>query len=167
MDGPLYEPTAAIVSLGSPALLDFFARDDLADSRQCDTEAMTVSGGIRVRRVASVALEHRSLLVFRGSAYRDLWHGIAAGPGPVTVDALCANLDTACLPASWERSWRLSFTVRKAERVTEQLATAEGRGEAARRRAHWLRAISESHRKTPKSEPNEILRLCRKASAEH
>ncbi|CAK0826618.1 unnamed protein product, partial [Prorocentrum cordatum] len=51
-DGPLYEPMAAIVSLGGPALLDFFARDNLADDAPCDTAALTVSGGIRVRRVA-------------------------------------------------------------------------------------------------------------------
>lgn len=58
-DGPNFEPTAAIVSLLSPAVIHF-------SSPEAD------------RIVHSVLLEPNSLLVFKGSAYTALKHGILA-----------------------------------------------------------------------------------------
>ena len=58
-DGPLYLPTAAIVSLMSPVVLKF------SEPRQ--------SGGAAV---ASLWLEPNSLLVFQGDAYERLHHHI-------------------------------------------------------------------------------------------
>jgi len=64
-DGPLYEPMVAILSLGSPARLDFWAsREEAMKPVEENTPSV------------SVLCEHRSLLVFCGEAYNDYWHGI-------------------------------------------------------------------------------------------
>ena len=81
-DGPLYHPAAAIVSLGSWAVLRFYAKRSEDDSRDVDEEEKTEEGekqrGRKHNVVFSVALAPRSLVVFTGKAYTCLLHGIEA-----------------------------------------------------------------------------------------
>ena len=93
-DGPLYHPAAAIVSLGSWAVLRFYSkrRDDKGQEEKEEDDAgekeeekereerdqkspRTESGA---KNVFSVALAPRSLVVFTGEAYTKLLHGIEA-----------------------------------------------------------------------------------------
>lgn len=143
-DGPLYRPKAAIVSLGSPAKLDFFDSVGPAPSdRGSLIEGTVVSEGKLLRRVASVVLEPNSLLLFSGHAYTDLWHGICSNVEQEEMDDLCVNRERMPPEAAWRRGHRISFTVRKAARVAERPATAEGEAEAKRRHAHWMRAVAD------------------------
>lgn len=106
----------AIVSVGAPARLDFWSDSPFAAT---------------LPPLASVQLEPRSLLVFRGTAYTDLLHGIlrrdaggAADPG--------------------ER--RVSLTVRRVLKVqegSEPLETSEQRREEQRKEARFLMSISD------------------------
>ena len=66
-DGSLYEPNVAILSLQSPCLFEFLAA------------AAQEEGNKQV--VQSILVMPRSLLVFRGVAYRQYWHGIRARRG--------------------------------------------------------------------------------------
>lgn len=112
-DGPLYQNTVAIVSLGAPACLDFWEASDG-----------------NAPPLASVRLEHRSLLVFRGSPYETLWHGI------LRRDALPADAN--------ER--RVSLTVRRVLHVqegSELLETSEQRWEEKRKEARFFMSISD------------------------
>lgn len=114
-DGPLYEDTVAIVSLGAPARLDFWEASD-----------PTAAAAQPAR--ASVQLAPRSLLVFRGPAYQDFFHGILRRED---ADA-------------GER--RVSLTVRRVLRVAEGgevLETSERRREEKRKEARFLMSITD------------------------
>jgi len=92
-DGPLYHPAAAIVSLGSWAVLRFYSkRSEDEEGEEEDGEEGGEEGGegkrIDNRNVFSVALAPRSLVVFTGEAYKSLLHGIAAE----TEEALDASV---------------------------------------------------------------------------
>jgi len=151
-DGPLYQPKAAIISIGTPVVLDFFRASD-ATIRGSSPEGSRASGsgnnptlvseGRTLQRFASVALEDRSLLMFCGEAYTDLWHGISSGSKHMELHELCINSDRVRLEPSWQRGYRISFTVRKAAHVVPKPATAEGDAEARRRHSHWMRAVAD------------------------
>eukprot|EP00656_Telonema_subtile_P033095 TRINITY_DN3651_c0_g1_i3.p1 TRINITY_DN3651_c0_g1~~TRINITY_DN3651_c0_g1_i3.p1 ORF type:complete len:286 (+),score=51.54 TRINITY_DN3651_c0_g1_i3:161-1018(+) len=119
-DGPRYEPCAAILSLGSAAVIKFSNREG------------EVQG--------TVLLEPRSLLSFRDEAYTDLLHGIDAVHQD-RIDAKCANAGDMQLV---HRGTRLSFTLRRALCVNEVIHTPAMREEVRRREDQWLRAICES-----------------------
>ena len=92
-DGPLYHPAAAIVSLGSWAVLRFYSkRSEDEEGEEEDGEEGGEEGGegkrIDNRNVFSVALAPRSLVVFTGEAYKSLLHGIEAE----TEEALDASV---------------------------------------------------------------------------
>lgn len=82
-DGPLYAPVVAILSLGAPTMIDFFA--DLADSRPGPGRSPT----------ASVLLRPRSLVVFSDDLYTRHWHEIdgraADVVGPPVLNARAAR----------------------------------------------------------------------------
>lgn len=119
-DGPLYQDTVAIVSLGTPARLDFWEASD-----------PTQAAALPPR--ASVHLAPRSLLVFRGAAYRDFFHGILRRePSAATADPLDDR--------------RVSLTVRRVLRVregAERLETSEQRREEKRKEARFLMSITD------------------------
>ncbi|KAF6076532.1 alkB-like protein 6 [Phyllostomus discolor] len=114
-DGPLYYPTVSTISLGSHTMLDLYK------PRQPEDDDHTEQPRPPPRRVTSLLLEPRSLLVLRGTAYTRLLHGIAAAQ----VD----QLDTASLPlnaaacqsaqpgACLVRGTRISLTIRRVPRV--------------------------------------------------
>ncbi|KAL3649356.1 hypothetical protein CASFOL_005759 [Castilleja foliolosa] len=87
-DGPAYEPVVAILSLGSPVVMDFAphsrfenASDTSANCNEhivSDDEPVEMSSGERTSEYVpfSVALMPRSLLIFKDKAYSDYLHGI-------------------------------------------------------------------------------------------
>lgn len=68
VDGPLYHPCVAIISLGSPCLITFRPR---LNADQIGIQASS--------DVFSLCLRPRSLLIFKDSLYTDYMHGIASG----------------------------------------------------------------------------------------
>ena len=78
-DGPLYHPAAAIVSLGSWAVLRFYSkRSSEDDEGEEEGEEGKQKPPRSNKNVFSVALAPRSLVVFTGEAYKNLLHGIEA-----------------------------------------------------------------------------------------
>lgn len=81
-DGPIYEPTVAIVSLQSALPLVFTRK-----------QSALVDGvsGRGLPDTLSVFLEPRSLVVFRGALYKEYLHGIAAAEADVLAASTCIN----------------------------------------------------------------------------
>ena len=82
-DGPLYHPAAAIVSLGSWAVLRFYEKRREKEEKEGEGEEQKEEeernkNNNSKRPVFSVALAPRSLVVFTGEAYTALLHGIEA-----------------------------------------------------------------------------------------
>ncbi|KAG7616710.1 putative oxoglutarate/iron-dependent dioxygenase, alpha-ketoglutarate-dependent dioxygenase AlkB [Arabidopsis thaliana] len=81
-DGPAYFPVVAILSLGSPVVMDFsphlrlrsgdnyISKDQSPDAESCVPE----------RDSFSVLMMPRSLLIFKDDAYSDFLHGISDSP---------------------------------------------------------------------------------------
>ena len=65
-DGPLYDPTVAILSMQSPCLFEFLSEGGRGPEKVV---------------VQSLLVMPRSLLVFRDIAYTEYWHGIRSLPG--------------------------------------------------------------------------------------
>ena len=80
-DGPKYEPTVSILSLGAPAIFRFYEKraaphaGERSSSKPC----------------LSLLLPSKSLLVFRGKYYDQYLHGIDAVQQE-TVDSTVVNL---------------------------------------------------------------------------
>ncbi|CAH2078446.1 unnamed protein product [Thlaspi arvense] len=84
-DGPAYFPVVAILSLGSPAVMDFrphlrlrsgddgISRDQGSCAESCVPERDN-------QRSFSVLMMPRSLLIFKDEAYSDFLHGISDSP---------------------------------------------------------------------------------------
>ncbi|GER50709.1 alpha-ketoglutarate-dependent dioxygenase alkB homolog 6 [Striga asiatica] len=85
-DGPAYVPVVAILSLGSPAVMNFVphprfekaAQNNSEDIIISDDVPMDISSGERLSEYVpfSVVLMPRSLLIFKDNAYSDYLHGI-------------------------------------------------------------------------------------------
>uniref|UniRef100_A0A7N0UFL3 Fe2OG dioxygenase domain-containing protein n=1 Tax=Kalanchoe fedtschenkoi TaxID=63787 RepID=A0A7N0UFL3_KALFE len=84
-DGPAYFPVVAILSLGSPAVMDFTPHSklklsDKSNSQSQDTCAeaseMEAQEWVENHYPFSVLLMPRSLLIFKDEAYSDYLHGI-------------------------------------------------------------------------------------------
>ncbi|KAI3738794.1 hypothetical protein L2E82_28954 [Cichorium intybus] len=69
-DGPAYFPVVAILSLGSPVIMDFTPHASLADNTSNN------DGNLQNYPPFSIALKPCSLLVFKDTAYSDYLHGI-------------------------------------------------------------------------------------------
>ncbi|KAJ8751391.1 hypothetical protein K2173_016591 [Erythroxylum novogranatense] len=88
-DGPAYFPVVAILSLGSPVIMDFTPHSRLktcTNAWSCDDENKLFSAGEALdtetnklglgHQPFSVLLMPRSLLIFKDDAYTDYLHGI-------------------------------------------------------------------------------------------
>ena len=134
-DGPLYQNRVAIVSLGAPALLEFWDRPPLSDSNAHSSS----SGGSSPLHPSSatVRVEHRSLLVFEGRAYEKYWHGILRRQGALAGGSVEGGKEDC----------RVSLTVRRVLHVAdadkEMLETAENVREEKRKDARFLMSISD------------------------
>merc|ERR1719436_1052013 len=94
-DGPVYYPKVAILSLGSPCIFDFHAKQGNEDCMKWD-HYNDVPGGYDPeggkRPVCSVVLEPRSLLIFSHDAFWVHRHGIENTAEEVVGPDVC-NLD--------------------------------------------------------------------------
>jgi alkylated DNA repair protein alkB homolog 6 len=100
-DGPVFLSCAAILSLQSPIVMDFYEKK--------------VEGHGRRTPVASIVLRPRSLLCIAGSAYTDFLHGIEAK----SVDILhtsCVNTEGG-IETTIHREQRTSVTLRRCRRT--------------------------------------------------
>lgn len=123
-DGPLYRPLVAIVSLGGPAMLDFWESAEHAARGRAEGGAALPS--------AAFLCEPRSLLVFHGDAYGSFLHGIAERSADSLHEAV-ANVPPRSRPGSGvvARGPRVSLTVRRVPAAGEHGA-AFGPGPAVR-----------------------------------
>ena len=143
-DGPLYSPTAAVVSVLSAAVLSFHGGED----------GETV--------VARVWLEPDSLLVFSGEAYSKYKHSI----DPVLEDlydpSLYLNSHAVASPplplSSVPRSRRVSLTFRRAKEVSRTVEEGEvlppAVEEERRRRERWWRTAVGDVKREPTAAPS-------------
>lgn len=161
LDGPLYHPRAAILSLGTSALLRFVhpqagwgekAEEVGAPAGDGGGEASASSRGTSgsgwpSRTVASVLMRPGSLVVFSDHAYEHLKHGVSDEPCE-EVGEHTANraLVGASIGEQVQRGSRLSLTMRGVRKVAVEAGEflqPEQQREVARRRTWWAQAISE------------------------
>lgn len=168
-DGPLFAPTACIVSLGGDAVLHFYDpstnNSSSADSTVniqshengmviaplMSTSVASSSRSSYLKPVLSVILQDRSLVVFTGEAYGKFYHGIDNGDVDVVTPIVANGAQSGVVVGDYIRrsSRRLSLTVRllsRVERVYDagvDFASAELLYERERRRQWWLSSISE------------------------
>eukprot|EP00928_Gymnodinium_smaydae_P040571 TRINITY_DN27501_c0_g1_i1.p1 TRINITY_DN27501_c0_g1~~TRINITY_DN27501_c0_g1_i1.p1 ORF type:complete len:398 (+),score=26.92 TRINITY_DN27501_c0_g1_i1:85-1278(+) len=119
MDGPVYYPRAAIISLGSPCVFDFYSRYDLDETKRSfawDREHEVPSSPALApgaKPAMSLVLEPGSLLVFSGDAFVHHRHGIEA----TEFDEISENVRNArelglSVGDRLERGKRISLTIR-------------------------------------------------------
>ena len=78
-DGPIYIPRVAILSLGSPAVFRFYGRQpELGRHIEWNPETDTPRHEARGPPIETILLQPRSLLLFRGAAFREHCHEVAA-----------------------------------------------------------------------------------------
>lgn len=119
MDGPVYYPRAAIVSLGSQCVFDFYPREDYDEDKRgfsWDRDKEVPSGpelppGVRPK--ISIMLEPGSLLIMSGDAFTRHRHGIQAVEEdeitPMVKNAKDIGLEVG---DSLRRGRRVSLTIR-------------------------------------------------------
>lgn len=110
-DGQSYDANVAILSIGGPVVLDWWASlGDSVKARSCPPEGQGRAGTLPA---ASVVCEAGSLVVFRDEAYTDCFHGIAERTEDVVhANVLNQHLLGVAVGDVVERRPRLSFTIR-------------------------------------------------------
>jgi len=117
-DGPIYIPRVAILSLGSPAVFRFYGRQpDLGRHIEWNPETDTPRHEARGPPIETILLQPRSLLLFRGAAFREHCHEVAALADGVEVLGEAAPLVNGELAGACEgeqivRQRRTSLTIR-------------------------------------------------------
>jgi len=108
-DGPIYFPRVAIVSLHGSTMFEF--------RRELKSEPLL-----------ELLVEPRSLLIFQDAAYHELYHAIP----PRFTDTITARTVNApsLTAAAYERSLRISITLRVVPTVEERQRETESKGES-------------------------------------
>lgn len=96
LDGPAYKPIAAIVSLSSPILMEFYHKSP---------------DGTVAALAARLLLRPRSLLVMKGKVYHDYFHAISESTHDL-IDSTVLNMLDEPLDQAIPRQERVSLTVR-------------------------------------------------------
>ena len=117
-DGPLYYPAVTTVSLGDHTLLDFYTPLQHQQQQLSSSSATSLDA----RRLASVLLMRRSLVVVQDDMYTQHLHGIRQ----LTTDLLdesVANLDSCCALQTGSQLHRtkprISLTIRIVPKVLQ------------------------------------------------
>lgn len=155
-DGPRWFPRVAILSLSNPILFHFWPPATAA----AEVGGAGAGGGSESNSepdlsapAHSILCMPRSLLVFEGRAYKDLYHGIAAtqldtldkdllANYSLLPDKLRAQLDLGTI--QFPRQKRASLTLRHVLRTVEAdtvIATSAAEEERSRSRAAFIRSI--------------------------
>lgn len=98
VDGPAYKPLAAIISLQSPIVMDFYTIS--AEALSCDTPT------------ASLILRPRSLLIIADDVYHNFYHAIAQRDADV-LDRSVINCQAGESGQTLQRRERISLTIRR------------------------------------------------------
>jgi len=164
-DGPLYEPTAAILSFHADDVIRFREK---TPSTTAIAATVTLSSSSSSSSAASaddihIFLPKNSLLVFSHLAYTDYVHGIVPvglrGQSPLNIcDCVNSNLlhddnhnndedHQVLIPA--RSQIRYSLTFRRLKHVSKPAdefgpCSAEERAETLRRKLWWLKSISDA-----------------------
>jgi alkylated DNA repair protein alkB family protein 6 len=130
-DGELYYPCALVLSLESPALIEF-----------CKQKP---ERSVNVKSECSVLLESRSLLIFTDEAYTSYYHGIQDRDQDEITEN-CINCYTIGLKSGdiiSRGDKRVSLTIRCCVKVTDTKYNDHEREEMKRRAAWWIQSINE------------------------
>lgn len=105
LDGPLFFPVVTTISCGSHTILNFFPYSGTASDADLST----------AKKVYSLLLEPRSLLVLKNEMYKNYMHGIEEIKSDEINDQI-NNLDACCekypIRENVSRSTRISLTIR-------------------------------------------------------
>lgn len=105
-DGPAYFPAAAILSLGSPVVMDFAPHSKLEPSEN-ESEHNTCTDkevdSSKSSHIFSLLLMPRSLLIFKDLAYSDYLHGIK--DSELQQYGACVNLTEDMKSQIREQQW--------------------------------------------------------------
>ncbi|KAL4561025.1 hypothetical protein LXL04_033185 [Taraxacum kok-saghyz] len=121
-DGPAYFPVVAILSLGSPVIMDFTPHSSIADSTSNIQE--TNHGNLQNYPPFSIALMPCSLLVFKDMAYSDYLHAIKDSEiqqYDTAVNASEVENDDGDLKVIHRSATRVSLTCRVVSKVHKNL----------------------------------------------
>ncbi|KAB7507765.1 Alpha-ketoglutarate-dependent dioxygenase alkB-like protein 6 [Armadillidium nasatum] len=115
VDGPIFYPTITTINLGSHTVLDIYRPFDSENSDITNIEEndSSTQSTLNARKIGSLLLERRSLLVLQEDLYTKYLHGIAEKPTDV-IDDLIFNLDeiSYSLGDILNRETRVSLTIR-------------------------------------------------------
>lgn len=143
-DGPLYNDTAAIICIGSSAVLNFEPEEKI---RELTT--MSFDSNDKCEPF-SVFLPPRSLLVFKNTSYSCFKHGIAPLNEdvitPRCINAQESNINVGDVISRGEQRYSLTFRrVKHVAKVIDEFGPAneEEASEISRRRSWWLRSITD------------------------
>lgn len=146
-DGPAYMPVVAILSLGSPVVMDFDPHPNLKSGKETlgnytediisEPSLMEMIPDDKPRKYLpfSVVLMPRSLLIFKDMVYSDYLHGIKDsadhrydeavnvinGPNPGTLAGLRIDREAGAEKVIHRTSTRLSLTCRLVTKVHKHL----------------------------------------------
>ncbi|XP_065882434.1 alpha-ketoglutarate-dependent dioxygenase alkB homolog 6-like [Dysidea avara] len=110
LDGPMYYPTVATISLGSAIIMDFYRPVE-----------PTTSSSLESRYLTSLILEPYSLLVLKEDMYNTYLHGIAERTEDIVDCSKVCNMDqlshSSPFPTNIKRTTRVSLTIRHVPKV--------------------------------------------------
>ncbi|XP_050421535.1 alpha-ketoglutarate-dependent dioxygenase alkB homolog 6 [Adelges cooleyi] len=113
LDGSLFYPTVTTISCGSHTILNFYAAPKQDGG----------NGTLLNKKVYSIYLERRSLLILRESMYNDYLHGIEEIKEDIVDETLLniksCGLDTKKGKIILPRDTRISLTVRNVPKVAK------------------------------------------------
>jgi hypothetical protein len=152
-DGELYFPTAAILSVGESALLQFHPNSLELSSSTVTVDTSNDGTMLDLPKSASFYLPNNSLFVFSHSLYNDYQHGIMNTASFTILDDCRNRLDVPSLtdlrpPIITRQNPRWSLTFRRLRHVSKTFdefgpGNDEERSELARRRKWWLQSITD------------------------
>ncbi|KAL7641321.1 UNVERIFIED_CONTAM: hypothetical protein RMT77_008460 [Armadillidium vulgare] len=115
VDGPIFYPTITTINLGSHTVLDIYRpfdseNSDITNIEENDSSTQSTLNG---RKIGSLMLERRSLLVLQEDLYTKYLHGIAEKSTDVIDDSIF-NVDeiSYSLGDILNRETRVSLTIR-------------------------------------------------------
>ncbi|KAK3926196.1 Alpha-ketoglutarate-dependent dioxygenase alkB-like protein 6 [Frankliniella fusca] len=114
-DGPLFHPVITTISLGSHTVLNFYER---LDSDKVDEKDSQLPSNQQRKRVMSILLEPRSLLVVKDDLYHNHLHSIDETESDEITD-LTVNRGNMPIGEVLQRKTRISLTIRHVPKTSK------------------------------------------------